>query len=257
MATLIKATAKNGAELIVTPEGVNLLERDRSAFSIEAPLADPAEAMAPWQGLARQVGVPIILGSLLLRQPTGKAVNRSVVLAADGSVQATYDKIHLFDVNLGEASGLGDETRESAAFEAGSSGTITTINQVKIGLTICYDLRFPELYRSLARSGAQIITVPAAFTALTGEAHWETLLRARAIETGSFILAPAQGGRHEDGRNTWGRTMAVDPWGKVLGCLDHDEPGSLIVEVDISKVAKARVQIPAWSIDKPYPISAQ
>jgi predicted amidohydrolase len=164
-----------------------------------------------------------------------------MLISPDGEVTATYDKLHMFDVDLP----TGETARESAAYEPGDRAVIAEAAGATLGLTVCYDLRFPALYRALALAGAQIMTIPSAFTRPTGEAHWEVLMRARAIETGSFVLAPAQGGRHEDGRGTWGHSIIVGPWGEIVGELDHDEPGVLLADLDLSAVAKARAAIPA------------
>jgi predicted amidohydrolase len=194
--------------------------------------------------LAAELSVWILVGSaLVLREDgqDGKAANRAALISPTGEVVATYDKLHMFDVDLP----TGESARESAVYEPGDRAVVVQAGEARLGLTICYDVRFPALYRALALAGAQVVTVPAAFTRPTGEAHWDILLRARAIETGSFVLAPAQGGRHEDGRGTWGRSLAVGPWGEVLGKLDHDEPGVLVVDLDLAAVDKARAAIPA------------
>jgi predicted amidohydrolase len=183
----------------------------------------------------------VVIGSALVRRADGKAANRQAVIGPDGAILATYDKLHMFDVDLP----TGETARESETYEPGDRAVVTEVAGAKLGLTICYDLRFPALHRALALAGAQALTVPAAFTRPTGEAHWEVLLRARAIETGSYVLAAAQGGRHEDGRGTWGRSMVVAPWGEVTALLDHDEPGVLLAEVDLTEVGKSRRAIPA------------
>jgi predicted amidohydrolase len=159
----------------------------------------------------------------------------------EGRITASYDKLHMFDVDLP----TGETARESESYEPGDRAVVAQAGDARLGLTICYDLRFPALYRALALAGAEVMTIPAAFTRPTGEAHWEILMRARAIETGSFVLAPAQGGVHEDGRGTYGHSIAVGPWGEVLGKLDHDEPGVLVVDLDLPAAAKARRAIPA------------
>jgi predicted amidohydrolase len=166
----------------------------------------------------------------------------------DGRVVVTYDKMHMFDVDLPS----GERVRESEAFVAGEAAVVADPPWGKVGLSICYDIRFAYLYRALAKAGALILTVPAAFTRSTGEAHWEILLRARAIETGSFVLAPAQGGLHEDGRGTWGRSMIVSPWGEVLARADNDEPGIVAATLDLDAVAKARQAIPALKNERVF-----
>jgi predicted amidohydrolase len=163
------------------------------------------------------------------------------VIDPTGAIVATYDKLHMFDVDLP----TGETARESATYTPGERATVVETPLGAFGLTICYDMRFPALHRALALGGAKILTVPAAFTRPTGEAHWDILLRARAIETGSFVIAAAQGGFHEDGRGTWGRSIVVGPWGEVIGKLDHDEPGVLIADLDLAAVDKARAAIPA------------
>jgi predicted amidohydrolase len=170
------------------------------------------------------------------------------MIDATGAITASYDKIHMFDVDLP----TGERHRESAAYTPGERAVLAHAPFGPLGLTICYDVRFPELYRRLARAGAVAIAVPAAFTRPTGEAHWEILLRARAIETGSYVLAAAQGGTHEDGRATWGRSMVVGPWGQVLAALDHDEPGVLIADIDAGAAAAARAAIPNLANGRDY-----
>ncbi len=238
---LVREAAAQGAALIATPEGTNLLQKDREAL---LPLVRPLEVDLVVQGLrqaARELSVTIVLGSALVRREDGKAANRQAVISPDGEIVATYDKLHMFDVDLPS----GETARESATYAPGDRAVLAEAAGARLGLTICYDLRFPALYRALALAGAQILTVPAAFTRSTGKAHWEVLLRARAIETGSFVLAPAQGGFHEDGRGTYGHSLVVAPWGEVLGHLDHDEPGVLLAELDLAAVGKARQAIPA------------
>jgi predicted amidohydrolase len=184
------------------------------------------------------------LGSGSVDAGNGKVFNRSFLYDPNGKVAARYDKINLFDVTLGGS----ENYRESDTFAGGARAVLASgPMEAKIGLTICYDVRFPSLYSALARAGAEVIAVPAAFTVPTGQAHWETLLRARAIETAAFVVAPAQGGRHEDGRSTWGHSMIIDPWGKVLAKLDHDEPGVIVADLDLEQVAAARGKIPAWA----------
>jgi predicted amidohydrolase len=238
---LVREAAQAGAELIATPEGVNVLQRDREKL---LPLLRPLEQDVVVTGLrdaARELGVAILVGSALVRREDGKAANREALITPDGQIAATYDKLHMFDVDLPN----GESARESETYEPGERAVLAEAAGARLGLTICYDIRFPALYRALALAGAEVLTVPAAFTRPTGEAHWEVLLRARAIETGSFVLAPAQGGRHEDGRGTWGHSLVVGPWGEVLGRLDHDEPGVLLAELDLAAPAKARQAIPA------------
>jgi len=240
VAPLVREAAAAGATLIATPEGTNILQKDRAKlFDQLASLEDDA-CVKGLRALAAELGVWLLIGSALVRREDGKAANRSALISPDGAITATYDKLHMFDVDLP----TGETARESALYEPGDRAVVAEAAGAKLGLTVCYDVRFPALHWALAKAGAQILTVPAAFTRPMGEAHWEVLLRARAIETGAFVLAPAQGGRHEDGRGTYGRTLAVAPWGEVLGKLDHDEPGVLVVDLDLEQSAKARAAIP-------------
>jgi predicted amidohydrolase len=240
-APLIRQAAASGAMLILTPEGSNLLQRDRARlFAALRPLeADPF--VAGVRALAAELSVWLLIGSAMVARDDGKAANRSVLVGPDGAIAATYDKLHMFDVDLAG----GERHRESAVFAPGEAAVTAEAAGLKLGLSVCYDLRFPALYRALARAGAQALTVPAAFTRPTGAAHWEILLRARAIETGAFVLAPAQGGTHQDGRATWGRSMVVSPWGEVIAAADGDEPGVVRAALDPAEVVQARAQIPA------------
>ena len=241
VAPLVREAAAQGATFIVTPEGTNILQRDKQALLPQLTLLGDDPVVQGLQALAAELSVAILVGSALVKREDGKAANRSALISPLGDIVATYDKLHMFDVDLP----TGESARESATYEPGGRAVAVQAGQMRLGLTICYDVRFPALYRALALAGAQVIVTPAAFTRPTGEAHWEILLRARAIETGSFVLAPAQGGFHEDGRGTYGRTLAIGPWGEVLGKLDHDEPGVLVVDLDIEAVDKARTAIPA------------
>ncbi|HEY9234313.1 MAG TPA: carbon-nitrogen hydrolase family protein [Phenylobacterium sp.] len=241
VAPLIREAAGQGARFIATPEATNILQRDKALLLPQLALIEDDIAVRGLRELAAELGVAILIGSALVKREDGKAANRAALITPAGEIVATYDKLHMFDVDLP----TGETARESETYEPGARAVTTAVEELKLGLTICYDVRFPALYRALALAGAEVIVTPAAFTRPTGEAHWEILLRARAIETGSFVLAPAQGGFHEDGRGTWGRTMAIGPWGEVLGVLDHDEPGVLVADLDLSAVAKARSAIPA------------
>lgn len=241
VAPLVREAAEKGASFIATPEGTNILQRNKAALLPQLALLEDDLVVQGLQALAAELKVAILIGSALVKRPDGKAANRAALIAPSGEITATYDKLHMFDVDLP----TGETARESETYEPGDRAVTARQGDLKLGLTICYDVRFPALYRALALAGAEVIVTPAAFTRPTGEAHWETLLRARAIETGSFVLAPAQGGLHEDGRGTWGRTLAIGPWGELLGKLDHDEPGVLIADLDLAAVAKARASIPA------------
>ncbi len=239
-APLIEQAAGRGAQFILTPEGSNLLQRSKSRFAQTAVAPENDVFVAGVRGLAAAHRVHILIGSALVQRPDGLFANRAMLITPEGEISAAYDKIHMFDVDLP----TGETHRESALYTPGDKAVVAQTPFAKVGLSICYDVRFPHLYRALAQAGAEIITVPAAFTVPTGQAHWATLLRARAIETGSFVLAPAQGGTHEDGRATYGRSMAIAPWGEVLAIADHDEPDVLIADLDLDAVAKAREAIP-------------
>ena len=248
---LIRQAAAEGARFILTPEGSNFLEQRRGLR--EEALSDEGEdsAVLGLQALAAELGVWLLIGSAIVRSGVpgdARAANRSLLVDPTGAITARYDKLHVFDVDL-----AGGETyRESASVRPGDAAKVADTPWGRLGLTICYDVRFPHLHRALAKAGASMIAVPAAFTRPTGEAHWETLLRARAIETGAFVLAPAQGGRHEDGRQTWGRSLVVDPWGVVIAKADHDEPGVLHARLDLGAVDRVRASIPALSHDRPF-----
>jgi predicted amidohydrolase len=241
VAPLVREAAAGGAQLIITPEGTNVLQKDRATLlpALKAPEDDLV--VQGLRDLAKELGVWLSIGSALVLREDGQAANRQMLIGPDGAVVSTYDKLHMFDVDLP----TGETARESEVYTPGDRAVAAQTPFGPLGLTICYDMRFPAVYRALATAGVKVITVPAAFTRPTGEAHWEILLRARAIETGSFILAAAQGGFHEDGRGTWGHSIAVGPWGEILGQLDHDDPGVLLVDIDPTLADKARAAIPA------------
>ena len=237
---LIRQAASRGASLVVTPEGSNLLQRNRAKlFETLAPM-ETDEAVAGYRALAAELDIWLLMGSAMVQRSDGQAANRSILIDRRGAITATYDKLHMFDVDLP----TGERHRESAVYAPGDAAVVADADEAKLGLTICYDLRFPALHRALACAGAGALTVPAAFTRPTGLAHWEVLLRARAIETGAFVLAAAQGGEHEDGRQTWGRSMVVSPWGEIVAIADHDEPCVVTATLDWAEVDRARAAIP-------------
>jgi deaminated glutathione amidase len=238
---LVREAAAGGAGFIATPECTNVVQKDREALLPTLKSQDEDVVVLGLRQAAKDAGAWVLIGSALVTRPDGKAANRSMLISPSGEIVATYDKLHMFDVDLP----TGESARESATYEPGERAVTAQAGELKLGMTVCYDLRFPALYRALALAGAEVLTIPAAFTRPTGEAHWEVLMRARAIETGSFVLAPAQGGRHEDGRGTWGHSLAVAPWGEVIAALDHDEPGVLFADLDLAAAAKARKAIPA------------
>ena len=237
---LVREAASAGAAFIATPEGTNVLQKDRETLLPMLVSLEDDLVVGGLRAAAKDLGVWILIGSALVKRPDGKAANRSALISPDGAIVATYDKLHMFDVDLP----TGETARESATYEPGERAVTARAGDLKLGMTICYDLRFPALYRALALAGAEVMTIPAAFTRPTGAAHWEVLMRARAIETGAFVLAPAQGGKHEDGRGTWGHSLVVAPWGEVIAHLDHDEPGVLLADLDLAASAKARGAIP-------------
>lgn len=246
VAPLVREAAGQGARLILTPEGTNLLQKDRARLLPMLRSLEDDLVVRGLRDLALELGVWIDIGSALVLREDGKAANRQALIDPSGAIVATYDKLHMFDVDLPPRDGRAGETaRESATYEPGERAVVVETPLGVLGLSICYDMRFAALYRALALKGATILTAPAAFTRPTGAAHWEVLLRARAIETGSFVLAAAQGGSHEDGRGTWGHSIAIGPWGEVLGLLDHDEPGVLIADLDLAAADRARAAIPA------------
>lgn len=249
VAPLIREAAAGGARLILTPEASNVMEqrRDRRGEVIVDQDADPA--VQGLRALAAKLGVWLLIGSAIVRSgDDARSANRSLLIDPQGQITAAYDKLHVFDVDLPN----GETYRESSGVRPGDRAVIAETPWGRLGLTVCYDLRFPHLFRALAKAGASLIAVPAAFTVSTGEAHWETLLRARAIETGAFVLAPAQGGAHEDGRRTWGRSTVVAPWGEVIARLDNDAPGVLFADLDLAAVDKARLAIPALTHDRDF-----
>lgn len=248
---LIREAAAGGAKFVLTPEGTNVLEqrRDRRAGALSDETEDVA--VLGLRRLAAELGVWLLIGSAIVRsgrQGDDRAANRSLLIDASGGVVARYDKLHVFDVDLPN----GETYRESASVRPGDGAVVGDTPWGRLGMTICYDVRFPHLYRQLAKAGVSMISVPAAFTAPTGEAHWETLLRARAIETGAFVLAPAQGGLHEDGRRTWGRSTVVGPWGEIVARADHDDPCVVTAKLDMEAVARARTAIPALTHDRDF-----
>ncbi|MEL6365776.1 MAG: carbon-nitrogen hydrolase family protein [Pseudomonadota bacterium] len=249
----VRKAAKGGATFIFTPEMTNVLDRDPKRLLADLPREEGLSEIARFAALAGELGVHLFIGSMALKLYQGAAANRAYVFGPQGRVLASYDKLHMFDVDLP----TGESWRESRLYKPGGRAVLVETPDAKIGLSVCYDIRFPHLYRALAKAGAEILTVPAAFTAPTGEAHWETLLRARAIETGAYVVAAAQGGEHEDGRRTWGRSTVVDPWGAVAATLDHDRPGVLYADLDLEKVAEARRRIPSLANDRDFAVETR
>jgi predicted amidohydrolase len=249
-ARLIREAAAAGAGFVQTPEMTNIVDRDRERlFAVIAPeQRDPS--LAAFRDLARELRITLHVGSLAILRADGKAANRAFVIDPDGEVAATYDKIHLFDVDLPN----GETWRESRTYTGGESAVLVDLPDAKLGVTICYDVRFPQLYRALAENGAEILSAPACFTRQTGEAHWQVLQRARAIENGAFMVSAAQGGVHEDGRETYGHSIIVDPWGHVLAEAG-DEPGLVMAPIDPAEVLAARGRIASLRHGRPFTVS--
>ncbi len=249
----MREAAAGGADLILTPECTNALsssrEHQRNAFRHQED--DPT--LSTLRDEAARAGCWLLIGSLGLKthDADGRFANRSFLIAPDGGIAAQYDKIHMFDVNVSET----EVYRESSGYRPGSAAVVADTPLGRIGMTVCYDVRFPQLYRHLAQAGAQIITVPAAFNHLTGQAHWETLLRARAIETGCFILAPAQTGFHAEahgnGRRTHGHSLCIAPWGEILAD-GGEQPGITYADIDLAEVDRARARVPSLTHDRPF-----
>ena len=249
----VRQAHAEGAEFILTPECTNGLWSNRAAQKALLRLEEDDATLAALRDEAGKLGIWLLIGSLALLtgDSDGRFANRSFLIRPDASIAARYDKIHMFDVNVSET----EVYRESAAFRPGSQAVIAQTPFAPIGMTVCYDVRFASLYRKLAQGGAQIITVPAAFNHITGAAHWETLLRARAIENGAFVLAPAQAGFHAEadgkGRRTYGHSLAIAPWGEVLAD-GGTEPGVTLVDIDLTEVAKARGRVPSLQHDRGF-----
>lgn len=239
---LIREAHAAGAELIMTPEVTSLIESNRSA-ALEKSLPEARHpGVSLFGNLAAELKVWLLAGSFGIGLGGDKIANRSFLFGPDGEIKARYDKIHMFDVAIAD----GQTYRESATYQPGDKAVMTDLPWGRLGLTICYDVRFPPLYQTLAEAGASFITVPSAFTRLTGAAHWHTLLCARAIETGCYIFAPAQCGTHAGGRETYGHSLIVSPWGKILAD-GGEEPGFVLAEIDPAAVGKARSMVPSLS----------
>jgi predicted amidohydrolase len=248
---LIGEAKAQGADYVLTPEMTNIMDLKRERLFAAIVSEEEDLTLARLRELARKLGIHLHIGSLALKISPDRAVNRSFVIDPRGEIRARYDKIHMFDVDLGG----GESYRESRNFRPGESGVVTDLPWGRLGLTICYDLRFPALYRALADAGASFLSIPAAFTRQTGEAHWHILVRARAIENGSFVFAAAQGGRHENGRDTFGHSLVVDPWGRILA-EGGTEPGVVLASIDIAEVAAARAKIPSLQHGRRFEVVA-
>jgi predicted amidohydrolase len=239
-ARLIGEAKAAGADYVLTPEMTNIMETSREKLFATVLEEDKDASLAAFRDLARKHSIFVHVGSLAIKVSPDKAANRSYLIGKQGEIVAVYDKIHMFDVDLAG----GESYRESRSYRPGESAVVADLPFARFGLTICYDLRFPALYRALAEAGATVLTIPSAFTRQTGEAHWHLLIRARAIENGSFVLAAAQGGQHENGRETFGHSLAVDPWGRILA-EGGTEPGVVIADIDPAEVTAARSRVPS------------
>jgi deaminated glutathione amidase len=237
---LIREAAAAGADYVLTPEVSNMMQLNRQALFEHLATEEDDRSLQAYRALAAELKIHLHVGSLAVKASQERAANRSFLIGPDGGVIASYDKIHMFDIDLGN----GESYRESANYQPGETAVISDLPWGRIGLTICYDVRFPALYRALAESGASFLTVPSAFTRKTGEAHWHTLLRARAIENGCFVFAAAQGGIHENKRETYGHSLIIDPWGVVLAEAGT-EPAVITAKIDPAKVETARKTVPS------------
>jgi predicted amidohydrolase len=239
-AKLIGEAKTGGAEYVQTPEMTNILEVSREKLFATIVPEEQDASLATFREFARALGIYVHVGSLAIKASADKAVNRSFLIDRRGEIVARYDKIHMFDVDLKG----GESYRESRSYRPGDLAVLTDLPWGRLGLSICYDLRFPALYRALAEAGATFLAIPSAFTKQTGEAHWHVLMRARAIENGSFVFAAAQGGDHENGRSTFGHSLVVDPWGKIIA-EGGVEPGVVFADIDPAQVSAARSRIPS------------
>src|SRR5882757_576068 len=237
---LIGEAKSGGADYVLTPEVTNIMESSREKLFATIVAEENDGTLATLRDLARTLGIYVHVGSLAVKVAPEKAANRSFLIDRKGNIVARYDKIHMFDVDLAG----GESYRESRSYRPGEIAVVSDLPWGRLGLTICYDLRFPALYRALAEAGASFLAIPSAFTRQTGEAHWHVLMRARAIENGSFVFAAAQGGLHEHGRETFGHSLVVDPWGRIIA-EGGTEPGVVFADIDPAEVSAARARVPS------------
>lgn len=243
----IREAAKGGAKFVTTPETTHLMEMNRKQVLAKTFSQENDPGLKSFCVLAKELGIWLHIGSIAIKVAADRLANRSFLIAPNGEITAWYDKIHLFDVTLGN----GEQYRESALYQAGEKLVVAGAGTVPVGLSVCYDLRFPALYRALAHAGAKVLLVPAAFTQPTGAAHWHALLRARAIENGCFVLAAAQTGMHATGRKTYGHSLAIDPWGTILADAGT-EPGITMVDLDLTQVDTVRSKVPSLTHDRGF-----
>jgi predicted amidohydrolase len=244
---LARRAREQGADLIMTPEVSDMIEPDRALRFEKARTESKHPMLAAAREIARELDAHLLLGSIVVKLDEETLANRSFLIRPSGEIAQRYDKIHMFDVDLPN----GERYRESAVFRPGTAASVTPLPWGVLGMTVCYDLRFPHLYRALAQAGADFLTIPSAFTVPTGRAHWHVLMRARAIETGCFVFAPAQWGEHAKGRKTYGHSLIVAPWGEVIAEAE-DGVGVIVAEIDSAKVLEARRQVPSLSHDRPF-----
>jgi predicted amidohydrolase len=244
---LIREAKAAGAHFVATPEMTSLFEAESDALFAKVAPQENDRALKTFRGLAETLSLWLLIGSLPIKVGERRCANRSFLVDPKGRIAATYDKIHMFDVDLPG----GEVYRESRNYRPGEAAIVADLPWGKLGMSVCYDLRFPHLYRALAKKGASFLTIPAAFTHTTGMAHWHVLQRARAIETGCYVIAPAQGGVHENGRRTFGHSLIVDPWGAVIA-EGAEDPGIVVADIDPAKVTEARGRVPALTHDRPY-----
>jgi deaminated glutathione amidase len=243
-----------GADLIMTPEVTDMVEPRREAVLAKAQRESEHAMLAACREIARETRAWFLLGSAVVKlEDDPRVANRSFLIAPDGAIAARYDKIHMFDVDLEG----GESYRESRSYRPGSAAVLADLPWGRLGMSICYDLRFADLYRALAQAGASFLSIPAAFTVPTGRAHWHVLMRARAIENFSFVFAPAQSGEHAEGRKTYGHSLIVAPWGEILAEAEDDGPGFVTARIDPARVAEARRAVPSLSHDQPFTLPAQ
>lgn len=247
---LIREAARQGAQYVQTPEITTLMEPERTRLFAAVRPEEGNPAVAHFRGLARELGIWLHVGSMAVLLPSGKIANRALLFSPGGDLEARFDKIHMFDVDLPG----GESYRESKNYQSGDTAVLADLPWGTLGITVCYDLRFPHLYRALAKAGADFLAIPSAFTRPTGAAHWHVLMRARAIENGCFVLAAAQAGKHESGRETYGHSLIITPWGEVLAEADGVHATVILADIDSSLVQQARSRVPSLQHDRPFQV---
>ncbi|MGH6763913.1 MAG: carbon-nitrogen hydrolase family protein [Phyllobacterium sp.] len=248
LADLVEQAVDQGAHYVQTPEMTGAIQRDREAFMASLRGEGDDSVVRAASELAARHGIHLHIGSTAIARPDGKIANRAFLFGPKGELIARYDKIHMFDVDLDN----GESWRESAVYSPGADTVMADLPFGRLGLAICYDVRFPQLFRAQAEAGASVLTAPAAFTRQTGEAHWHVLQRARAIENGAFVVSAAQGGLHEDGRETYGHSIIVAPWGEIIAEANHDEPAVIVADIDTALSAAARAKVPNLKNARPF-----